>query len=191
MSLLSSFLQTVYRLLARRWQSRLNVLLSQQERQDENARQQDEAAEELSDLLELAGDAQNNDNNMVRLENQSTLSGLRAMLQQLNGSAHNEGEDNDSDEEANVADEEPEVENMEEDEARENQDHSGDDDDDDDLLDFLGDENESESDDFASAAEDESDDNDSVIMEDVDDVISKSERAIDQPRSVSLSSDDL
>jgi len=180
--------RAVYRLLARRWQSRLNLMVSQQERQDENVRQQDEAAEEVSDLLDLAAGAQNNDNMVVRFGNRSTLSGLRAMLQELNGDAHDEGEDNDSDEEANAAGEEPRADNMEEDEAEENHDHSGEDDD---LLEFLEDENESDSDDFVSVAEEDSDDNDSVVMEDVDNGIAKGQRAADQPRTVSVSSDDL
>jgi protein-L-isoaspartate O-methyltransferase len=176
--------RAVYRLLARRWQSRLNTLLSQQERQDENARLQDEAAEELSDLLDLAGGAHGNE--AVQGENQSTLSGLRSMLQQLSGNTNNGGDDNGSNNEANVAGDEL----MEEDEGRENQDQS-DDEGDDDLLEFLEDEDGSESDDFASVAEEDSDDNSSVVMEDVDTTISKGERAVDQPRSVSMSSDDL
>jgi protein-L-isoaspartate O-methyltransferase len=173
--------RAVYRLLARRWQSRLNLLLSQQERQDENARQQDEAAEDLSDLLDLGGGAQNN-NVAVRFENRSTLSGLRAMLQQLNGDTHNEGEDDGYDEEANEEEEEeeePEVEQMEEDENEE----------DDELLEFLEAENDSDSGDFVSVAEDDPDGNDSVVMEDASPVAKV--RAIDQPRSVSMSSDDL
>ncbi|KAL7534664.1 hypothetical protein ACHAXR_006022 [Thalassiosira sp. AJA248-18] len=171
--------RAVYRLLSRRWQARLNLLLSQQDRQDENARQQDEAAEEVSDLLDLAGGAQNNDNAAVRFENRSTLSGLRAMLQQLSGDdALNE--DDDSEEE------EADVDNMEEDDTGENQDH------DDDLLDFLEDENESDADEFfVPAVEEDSDENDSVVMEDVDDALAKGQRAADQPRTVSMSSDDL
>ena len=180
-------MQAVYRLLARRWQSRLTVLLSQQDRQDENARH-----EELSDLFDLAGGNQDNDNMVVRFENRSTLTGLRSMLQQLGDTAQNEGDDNNPDEEANVAAEEPAADIMEEDVNQENEDNS---DDDDDLLEFFGDDNESESDEFASAAEEESDENESVIMQDVDgavdDAISKGQRAVDQPRSVSMSSDDL
>jgi len=185
--------RAVYRLLARRWQSRLNLLLSQQERHDESARQQDEAAEELSDLLDLAGGAQNNNNNnnnnnIIHLETRSTLRGLRAMLQELNGDTNNEGEENNSDQEGNAEDEEPGVDAMEEDDAEDNQDHHGGDDD---LLEFLEDENESDSDEFVSVAEEDSDENDSVVMEDVDNVIAKGQRAADQPRTISVSSDDL
>lgn len=177
--------RAVYRLLARRWQSRLNLLISQQGHQEENARQQDEAAEELSDLLDVAG-AQNNV--PVRFEHRSTLSGLRAMLQQLSDeNGPNERDDNESEEDPDAADEELEADGMEEDEMEDNQNHPGDDDD---LLEFLGDEN--GSDDFASAAEEESDDNDSVMMEDVDSTsLAKHQRAADQPRTVSMSSDDL
>ena len=64
-----------------------------------------------------------------------------------------------------------------------------------DLLEFLVGDNGSddESDDFASVAEEEEDsnENDSVVMEDVDNTIAKSHRAVDQPRTVSMSSDDL
>lgn len=179
--------RAVYRLLARRWQSRLTLLLSQQERRDENAQQQDEAAEDLSVLLDLAGGAQNN-NMVVRAENRSTLSGLRAMLQQLSGDTHNEGDDDASEEEANVEDDDPEDDQMEEDM---NRDHS---DEDDDLLefsdDFSEDGNGSDSDDFASVAEEDPEENDSVVMEDIYPAVAKV-RDIDQPRTVSMSSDDL
>ena len=75
---------------------------------------------------------------------------------------------------------------MEEDGDEENQD----------LLEFLvGDDgSDDESDDFASVVAEEEEDlneNDSVIMEDVDNTIAKSHRAVDQPRTVSMSSDDL
>jgi len=174
--------------LARRWQSRLNLLLSQQERQDENVRQQDEAAEELSDLLDLAGGAydHNNDNMVMRFENRSALSGLRSIMQELNGNDA-QNEEDDSGEEENDAEEEPDYDNMEEDETGEIQDHSGSDDD---LLEFFG-EHDSDSDDFLSVAEEELDENDSVVMEDADDGTGKGQRATDQPRTVSVSSDDL
>lgn len=183
--------RAVYRLLARRWQSRLNLLLSQHERQDENARQQDMAAEDLSDLLDLAGAAgdQNNDNSAERFENQSTLPGLRTMLQLMDGDddVQHEDEDNDSEGETNAADEEPDEINMEEDSVEENQGYSsggGD------LLESLG-EQYSDSDEFLSVAEEEFNENDSVLMEDVNDDVGKGQRADDQPRTVSMSSDDL
>lgn len=149
-------------------------MLSQQEsQQDESARQQDEAAEELSDLLDLAAGAP------VGVETRRT-SGLRSMLQQLGGDAPNEGED-DSEEDTNIPDDhEPEADSMEEDDVDENAD-------DDDLLQFLEDDH--DSDDFASIPSE--DENDSVVMEDVDTTLAKSQRAADQPRTVSVSSDDL
>ena len=168
--------KAVYRLLARRWQSRLNALLSQQDRQEEIARQ-----EELSDLMDLAGGAMDNDNMVAR-------HGLRSMLQHLSDNAHNEGDYNDSDEDPDMADEELVVDDMEEDDTRENHDHSGEDDN---LSEFLEDDNGSEFDDLPSVAEEDSVENDSVIMEDVDNTIVKERRAVDQPRSVSMSSDDL
>jgi len=180
--------RAVYRLLARRWQSRVNLLLSQQEHQDENVRQQDEAAEELSDLLDLAGGTydDNNDNMTVRFDHRSARSGLRSMLQELNrDDAHNE--EDDSDEEGGDAEEEPYYDNMEEDETEEIQDHYGGYDD---ILGFSG-EYDSDSDDFLSVAEEELDENDSVVMEDAGDGTGKGQRATDQPRTVSMSSNDL
>ena len=172
--------QAVYRLLARRWQSRLNAQLAQQDGQDENARQQDEAAEGLSDLLDMGG-ARNNAIVPVQVEGRATLAGLRAMMHQLNGDANNEGQGNDDEEEASAADQDDD--DMEEDSQNQ------------DLLEFLVDDDGSddESDDFASVAEEEEDsiENDSVVMEDVDSTIAKSHRAVDQPRTVSMSSDDL
>ena len=150
-------------------------MLSQQEsQQDESARQQDEAAEELSDLLDLAAGAP------VGVETRR----LRSMLQQVGGDAPNEGED-DSEEDTNIPDDhEPEADGMEEDDVDENAD-------DDDLLQFLEDDH--DSDDFASIpSEGESgDENDSVVMADVDTTLAKSQRAADQPRTVLVSSDDL
>lgn len=172
----------MYRLLARRWQSRLNFLLSQQEQQDDAAHEQDVAAEELSDLLDLAAGAPNNDNLAVRVENRSSLLGLRDVLQQLGDQPDNEGDEDDSDEEPN---EEPEAVDMEEDDGVENQDHH------DVLLEFFEDDNDSDHEEFASAAEDDLDENGSVMMEDVDTSIAKGQRAVDQPRTVSMSSDDL
>jgi len=181
---------TVYRLLARRWQSRLNLLLSQEDSRDDSARQRDEAAQEVSDLLDLAGGAQNN-NMIVQIGNQFTISALRTMLQPMSNIAPDEGGDNDFNDEENSVEEEQGADNMEEDDAWEIQHDS---DEDDGLLEFFEDGNESESDDFASAVEEDSDDDDSVIMEDVDHVdtaIAASQRGGDQPRSVSISSDDL
>lgn len=186
-------LQAVYRLLARRWQNRLNALLSQQEQQGDNNQQQDDVAEELSDLVDLEAGDQNDNNMVVRFENRSSISGLRAILQQLNGDG-NEGGENNSDEEvaSGVADEEEheaddDIDNMEEDDTGENHHHSGQNED---LLEFLEDDSEDE---FASLEEEES--TGSVVMEDVNvennATVVKGERAADQPRTISMSSDDL
>ena len=188
-------LQAVYRLLARRWQNRLNALLGQQEQQVDNGQQQDDVAEDLSDLVDLEAGAQNDNNNMVvRFENRSSISGLRAILQQLNGDGNEGGGENNSDEEvaSGVADEEEheaddDIDNMEEDDTGENHRHSGQNED---LLEFLEDDSEDE---FASLEEEES--TGSVVMEDVNvennATVVKGERAADQPRTISMSSDDL
>ena len=164
--------QAVYR----RWKSRLNLLQSQVANQDENAQQQDEAADALTDLLD--GIAQNQNN---------TLSGLMALLQQLNGNGPGDGETNESDNEEDAVEDDG-VENMEDDQAEEGQDRS---DDEDELLELLEDEDNSDSDDFLSVAEREPDENDSVVMEDVESAISKGQRAPDQPRTVSMSGDSM
>jgi hypothetical protein len=101
------------------------------------------------------------------------------MLQQLNDNANNEDDDNDSDEDSSVAENEDGGEDMEEDDAGVNHGHSGEDEDDSDF------------DDFASVADEELYENDSFMAEDVDSSIGTGQRAINQPRSVSLSSDDL
>ncbi len=160
--------QAVYRLLALRLQSRLNSLLTRQGHQGENA-QQNDVFGDLSDIFDLAG---------ARDNNNSTLSGLRAMLQQL-GNANNEDNDSDSDEDSSVAYNEDGGEEMEEDDAGENHGHSVEDEDDSDL------------DDFASVADEDPYENDSVAMEDVDSSIETGQRTFNQPRSISLSSDDL
>jgi hypothetical protein len=104
----------------------------------------------------------------ARDNNNSTLIGLRA-----NGNANNEDDGNDSDEDSSVVENEDGGEDMEEDDA------GGEDEDDSDF------------DDFASVSDEEPNENDSAMMEEVDRSIGTGQRAIDQPRSVSLSSDDL
>ena len=154
--------------MARRWQNRYNALLSQQEEQSNSNEAQQQDADGISDLLDLAGGAQNN----VR------LSGLRAMLEEMNDpGSNNEAQDDDSEVDVNV--EPGDVEHMDEDGVEEDQEG--------DYL-FEDDENESDAEDFASAAEVESDhENSSVDMEDVENTIVKT-RSIDQPRTVSISS---
>lgn len=167
--MLSPF-QTVYRLLAIRCQSRL--LRSQNE--GSNFQRRDEAAEDLFDLLDLVEGDQNNDNAELQFENPSSISDLRAILQLLAGNAGDQAH-----EEAHVRNVDPEGEGMEEDDASETQDYSNED------------ESDSDFDDDVSVAGEERD-NDSMIMEDADDVlIETDQRADDQPRTVSVSSDDL
>jgi len=156
--------RAVYRLLALRWQSRMNSLLNRQGHQGVNA-QQNEVFADISDSLDL------------RDINNSTLAGLRAIMQQLHDNVNNEDVDNDSDESSSVADNEDGVEDMEEDDAEENQVHSDED------------EVESDLDEFASVADEDLHEDD--LMEDVGRSIGTGQRAIDQPRSISMSSDDL
>jgi len=187
--------RAVYRLLARRWQSRLSTLLSQQESQGENIRHQEEAAGDLLDMLGVAGAAPNGSGNeIVQLDNQATLSGLRAMLLELRGGAtNNEDRDSDSDEEVNSGTEEEQDMDTEEVVHVEEEDQRVPDSEEDDILEYLGDEHESDSDDeFLSVGGIESDDeNSSVVMEDVDHTVGKGQRSADQPRTISMSSDDL
>ena len=176
----------------------MNELLSQQEHQDRNGRQQDHAAEGSSNVLDFGA---RNDNIAANMVNGSTLSGLRLMLQQISGD--HDDEDGDSVSAGEESHDEHEFDDMEEDNESEDQNYA---DEEDDLLELLVDENESDSDDFASVAErdaviveaaastasgDLMDGNDSVVMEDVNDVIVKRRRGIDQPRTISVSSDDL
>jgi len=189
--------RAVYRLLARRWQSRLSTLIGrQQEPQDENIRHQDEAARDLFNIFRVAGAAPNNNHNEAEeLDSQSTLSGLRAMLQELNGDADDsEDEDSNSDEETNNnGGEEPGMDIMEDIRPEEENQYDDPPEEEDDILEYLEGEHESGSDDdFLSVGETDSDDeNDSVFMQDVDHAIAKGQRGADQPRTVSMSSDNL
>lgn len=190
---------TVYRLLARRWQSRLNVILShQQARHGDNDEQNDTA--DLSNLLgpQVVGNLGNRNvalNLAMNPEDRVTISGLRLLLNQMDDDAHVD-EEEESDSEGDDIHEDHDIENM--DEEGEGVDH--------DDLEFLDDENEeSDSDSFLSVAEvleepaslDDLDDTDSVIMEDADDThtmnfsVEKGQRSLDQPRTISVSSDDL
>jgi len=158
--------RSVYRLLAIRCQSRL--LRSHESR---NFQQQD-AAEELFDILDLVDGVQDTANAGLQFENQSIFSDLRSMLQQLAGIAGSQADNDD----ASVGDAEPGAEDMEEDDASENQDYSSED------------ENESDFDDVDSAGGERAEDD---SMEDADILSDTGERSDNQPRSVSVSSDDL
>lgn len=161
--------RVVYRLLARRWQSRLNMVLSQNDNQVAHA--QDQAAEELTYLLDNAGS----------VSNITSLAALRGLLQELSGQYDS---DDDDDEEAigeETSDAEEEHGTMEDDEMEEaHQDFSSNLEED--LLELFEGDEASESD--GDLSEDES-----VEMEDVEAL--KNLRSSDQPRSVSISSDDL
>ena len=160
--------RVVYRLLARRWQSRLNMVLSQNDNQVAHA--QDQAAEELTDLLDTAS-------------NITSLAALRGLLQELSGQYDSDGDDDDDDgaisEEASDAEEEHGA--MEDDEMEEAHEDVSSNLEEDLLELFEGDE--------ASHSDDDLSEDESVEMEDVEAL--KNLRSSDQPRSVSISSDDL
>ena len=101
------------------------------------------------------------------------------MLQQLNSNANREDADSESDDISSVANNEDVVDDMEEDveDEEEVQSHHGEVD-----ADY------SDLDDFASVASYE---HDSVIMDDVDGLMATGQRSADQPRTISMSSDDL
>ncbi len=202
--------RAVYRLLARRWQSRLNALLSQQQQQQDHDEQgesnavhhQHRAAEDLLDLLD-SGTGNNNNNNAVlfRVGDRSTLAaGLRAMIQeQLNDVGNNDNEEDGVDSEDDDEDEGGAIDmdedhsedgrSEEEEDSGEEEEESDDEDaidnEEEDLLEYLADENES----IISSR----DRNNSVVMEDVEDLVltSGGQRSADQPRTVSVSSYDL
>ena len=146
----------------------------------------------MFEIFSVAGAALSNSNNVIaQPDNRGTLLDLRAMLQELNwDTSNNEDRVNDSDEDANIsADEEPAMD-LEEDDLVEEESQHDPNNEEDGLLEFLEDGHNSDSDnDFLSV--DSGNENDSVLMEDVSPVTAKSERGADQPRTVSVSSDDL
>jgi hypothetical protein len=179
--------RAVYRLLARRWQSRLNALLSQQQEneQGESEQHQHQAAEDLFNLLGAETD-QNNNAVLVRVGDRSTLAGLRSLIQEQLRDVNSDVEEEEEEEEDDSAEEEEgEAIDMEED-------HSVEDDEEEngeganeheDLLEFLADEHESVTSGRGR--------NNSVVMEDVEDLVATGQRSADQPRTVSVSSYDL
>ena len=130
--------RSVYKMLARRWQSRLDTLLNEHEEQGN-----DNDAEQ--DLLDLADGIRNDDETaVVNNRNRSALSNLRDILQNIN-----------SDDE-----EEEEVEDMNMDLEEENENIEGDEvDDEDEFASAVEEEEDINEEDF---------DDDSVVMEDVD-----------------------
>lgn len=172
----------MYRLLARRWQSRLNALLSQQQEleQGENDQQQHRAAEDLFNVLD------SNNAVLVRVGDRSNLSGLRAMIQEQLREADNGEEDevnSASEDEGGAIDMEEDHSEVDEEDEEPEEGPNDQIDDEDELLELLADENES----MMSGR----DRNNSVVMEDVDDFVSTDQRRADQPRTVSVSSYDV
>lgn len=179
--------RAVYRLLARRWQSRLNVLLSQQQEQgseqEESEQYQHRAAEDLFNLLD-AGVGQNNNANavLVQVGDRSTLAELRSLIQgQLSDINSEEEEDSASEDGSGAIDmEEDHLDEEEGDGDEEEEEHAiGEEN----LMEFLADENES-----VTSGRDR---NNSVVMEDVEGLVATGQRSVDQPRTVSISSYDL
>ncbi len=174
--------RAVYRLLARRWQSRLNALLSQQQEQGseqvESEQYQHRAAEDLFSLLD-AGVGQNNNANavLVQVGDRSTLAELRSLIQ---GDINSEEEgDSASEDGSGAIDMEEDHFDEEEGDADEEEIARGEEN----LLEFLADENES-----VTSGRDR---NNSVVMEDVEGLVATGQRSADQPRTVSISSYDL
>ena len=105
----------------------------------------------------------------LQFANPSTVSDLRAMLQQLAGNDYQ-----DEDEQASVED--VGADEMEEDDASENEDY------------LSEDEHDYDFDEDGSVDEEQNEDN---LMEDADNLMETSQRSDNQPRSVSVSSDDV
>jgi len=158
--------RAVYRLLARRWQTRLAAALSR--RDDARAASaQDRAAEELAALLDAAAES----------DRGSSLAGVEVLLRQMGGESEEEDEE-DSGSDASDADMDDEG-SMDE--------HDGPDEED--LLDLFEGDGASEADEFASLVDD---DDASMVMDDAEESDPSAHlRFPDQPRSISMSSDDL
>ncbi len=171
--------RAVYRLLARRWQSRLNVLLGQQQEQgSEHEQHQHRAAEDLFNLLDAG--AGNASAVLGQVGDRSSLAELRSLIQgQLS-------DINSEEEEGSASENGSEAIDMEEDRL---DDEEGDSDDEEDaigeenLLEFQADENES-----VTSGRDR---NNSVVMEDVESLVATGQRSADHPRTVSISSYNL
>ncbi len=133
--------------------------------------QSQDAADDLFDLLNLlegVGDTANVD---IQFANPSTISDLRTMMEQLTGNTDARA----GDEDASIGDADPGAENMEEDDEWENHDYSSDEEYESDFDEAYSDEEQNEGD----------------FMEDDDLLMETSHRADDQPRSISVSSDDI
>lgn len=174
-----------FQVLILRWQNRLNALLSQHEEgdQDNSARPPFDIFGDIAEIFEPRVLNDNNvDNAVARIENRGlALAGLRLMMRQLNNNAREDDVDDESDDISSFANNEDEVDDMEEDEDEEEEVQS----------------QYSDLDDFASVASYEHSDvdsgrdrTDSVIMDDVDGLMATGQRSADQPRTISMSSDD-
>ena len=154
--------RSVYKMLARRWQSRLDTLLNEHEEQGNgnNAEQ---------DLLDLADGIRDDETAVVNNRNRSALSNLRDMLQNINS----------DDEEDNMEELGDDDDDMNMDLEEENENIEGDEVDEDEFASAVEEEED---------INEEEVDDDSVVMEDVDTSMEES-RA--KPRTVSVSSDDL
>jgi len=99
--------RSVYKMLARRWQSRLDTLLNEHHEQGDNDAEQD--------LLDLAGGIRDDETAVVNNRNRSALSNLRDILQNINSDDEEEDETGE-DEDMNMDLEENEIEGDEVDE---------------------------------------------------------------------------
>ena len=153
--------RSVYKMLARRWQSRLDTLLNEHEEQGNN----NDAGQ---DLLDLADGIRDDETAIVNNRNRSALSNLRDILQNINS-------DDEEDNMEELGDDDDDM-NMDLEEDDENVEGEVDEDDFASAVEEEEDVNEEDVDD------------DSVVMEDVDTSMEES-RA--KPRTVSVSSDDL
>ena len=157
--------RSVYKMLARRWQSRLDTLLNEHEEQGN-----DNDAEH--DLLDLADGIRDDETAVVNNQNRSALSNLRDILQNINS----------DDEEDDELGEDEDNMNMD---IEEENDIEGDELDEDEFASAVEEEED--------INEEEVDEGSSVVMEDVDTSMEEIAGSADQPkpRTVSVSSDDL
>jgi len=156
--------RSVYKMLARRWQSRLDTLLNENEDQGN-----DNDAEQ--DLLDLADGIRNDDETaVVNNRNRSALSNLRDILQNINS-------DDEEDYMEEPGDDDDDDMNMD---LEEENDVEGDEVDEDDFASAVEEEEDGNEDDV---------DDISVVMEDVNVDLSMEE--VPKLRTVSVSNDDL
>jgi len=100
--------RSVYKMLARRWQSRLDTLLNEHQEQGDNDAEQD--------LLDLADGIRDDETAIVNNRNRSALSNLRDILQNINSDDEEDNMEEPGDEDMNMDLEENEIEGDEVDE---------------------------------------------------------------------------